>query len=428
MMQSHAISETLNKHCHCITLDKALLKTALDSQIGQTGFAAQLDASHPHLFCNTATFISAAHLQEMQALVQASRQLAARPAYQQWALAQADPVAQKIPGHDSVFFGYDFHIDAQGPHLIEINTNAGGGLLNALLSQAQQACCENVSRLFQPLDDNRRPDLRLLEMFRMEWALSRGEAPLRSIAIVDDTPEQQGLYPEFLLFQSLFERHGIHTVIVSPNALRIDNHLLRCGDQIIDMVYSRVTDFYFTDAAHAVLRDAWLNDYAVITPHPRAYALFADKRCMTVMSSKQQLQEMGVEASDQALFERCVPLTRLVSKDEANLLWAERKHLFFKPAQGYGSKAAYRGDKLTRKVFEALLEQEGYVVQQFSPPGQRSVQVEGADSELKFDVRAYVYRGDIQLLAARVYQGQTTNMRTRGGGFSGVFLVPGQPG
>ena len=32
------------------------------------------------------------------------------------------------------------------------------------------------------------------------------------------------------------------------------------------------------------------------------------------------------------------------------MLWNSRKHLFFKPAKGYGSKAAYRGDKLTRRV------------------------------------------------------------------------------
>ena len=33
-------------------------------------------------------------------------------------------------------------------------------------------------------------------MFVAEWRLARGSQPLRTIAIVDDEPEQQYLYPE----------------------------------------------------------------------------------------------------------------------------------------------------------------------------------------------------------------------------------------
>ncbi len=40
---------------------------------------------------------------------------------------------------------------------------------------------------------------------------------------------------------------------------------------------------------------------------------------------------------------------------------------------------------------------------------------------LKLDLRAYVYDGRVQLTAARLYQGQTTNFRTAGGGFAPVF-------
>jgi hypothetical protein len=34
-----------------------------------------------------------------------------------------------------------------------------------------------------------------------------------------------------------------------------------------------------------------------------------------------------------------------------------------------------------------------------------------------------VYDGMIQLMAARLYQGQTTNFRTAGGGFAPVYLL-----
>jgi hypothetical protein len=51
-------------------------------------------------------------------------------------------------------------------------------------------------------------------------------------------------------------------------------------------------------------------------------------------------------------------------------------------------------------------------------------EVDGAESDLKLDLRAYVYQGAIQLLAARLYAGQTTNFRTPGGGFAPVFVAP----
>ncbi|MEF9672643.1 hypothetical protein QNM99_11585 [Pseudomonas sp. PCH446] len=56
----------------------------------------------------------------------------------------------------------------------------------------------------------------IIEMFRHEWSMHGLDRPLRSIAIVDDIPEQQYLYPEFLLFQQLFHRHGLKAVIVDP--------------------------------------------------------------------------------------------------------------------------------------------------------------------------------------------------------------------
>ena len=43
---------------------------------------------------------------------------------------------------------------------------------------------------------------------------------------------------------------------------------------------------------------------------------------------------------------------------------------------------------------------------------------------MKVDVRCYVYRGEIQLLGARLYRGQTTNFRTDGGGLAAVFTTP----
>ena len=55
-------------------------------------------------------------------------------------------------------------------------------------------------------------------------------------------------------------------------------------------------------------------------------------------------------------------------------------------------------------------------------PGQR---VMASDTPaLKFDVRDYAYDGAVQWVAARLYQGQTTNFRTPGGGFAPVYPGP----
>ena len=110
-----------------------------------------------------------------------------------------------------------------------------------------------------------------------------------------------------------------------------------------------------------------------------------------------------------------------MTKDQAEELWAARSGLFFKPAAGFGGKAAYRGDKLTRRVWETIVE-GGYVAQDLVPPSTRTAVVGGERHSLKVDIRNYTYDGDIQLVAARLYQGQTTNFRTPGGGFAPVFF------
>jgi hypothetical protein len=69
----------------------------------------------------------------MAELIIAIESVVALPAYQQRVLLAAPASAQKPLAARSVFFGYDFHLAETGPRLIEINTNAGGGLLNTLL-------------------------------------------------------------------------------------------------------------------------------------------------------------------------------------------------------------------------------------------------------------------------------------------------------
>ena len=96
-------------------------------------------------------------------------------------------------------------------------------------------------------------------MFQAEWALSGRGRPLKSIAIVDSAPRQQYLYPEFLLFQRLFERHGLRAVIAGPAELTLRDGVLWHGELAIDLVYNRLTDFMLESAESASLRAAYLS-------------------------------------------------------------------------------------------------------------------------------------------------------------------------
>ena len=114
---------------------------------------------------------------------------------------------------------------------------------------------------------------------------------------------------------------------------------------------------------------------------------------------------------------------KVVEAAHAERLWSERRRLFFKPFAGFGSRAAYRGDKLTQRVWQEILA-GGYVAQALIAPGERVVSETAPARVLKFDLRDYVYDGAVQWVAARLYQGQTTNFRTPEGGFAPVYAGP----
>ncbi|MBK6631572.1 MAG: hypothetical protein IPG33_11350 [Betaproteobacteria bacterium] len=417
------LAEQLNRNCQCISLDRVALVRALAGGESGADLAALIDAGRPNLFADSAVFVGAACLQRMADIIAAIERVVALPAWQERVLAWAPSAARFVPKASGVFHGYDFHLSPAGPQLIEINTNAGGGLLNAALAQAQKACCEEVSAVLPGVHPAATVEQEYVDMFLEEWRTERGDVPLQRIAIVDERPSEQFLYPEFLLFQKLFERHGIAAVICDPGELRFAEGALRHGDDRIDLVYNRLTDFGLDAPENAALREAYLAGAVVVTPHPRAHAVYADKRNLSLLTDAVVLTELGVDAATREVLLTGIPRTERVRREEADALWARRKQLFFKPAAGYGSKAAYRGDKLTKRAFEEILG-GGYVSQALVPPSERVVGVAGERIGLKLDLRNFVYRGRVQLVIARLYQGQTTNFRTAGGGFAPVLTVP----
>jgi len=407
-------AERLNRECFCIGADVAALHAQLARDLGE----CDLPASHPHLFSALPVFVSRAHVLDMQRTVRAVQAVVANESFRAHALADAPAIARHSPAARGVLQSYDFHLGAAGPRLIEVNTNAGGALLNAVMGRALQACCGEVVDLIDEANDYDSAEARLCAMFEREWRLARGAAPLRRIAIVDEHPAAQYLYPEFRLFARLFESHGVAATIRNPSDLRIADGELRDAEGPIDLVYNRLTDFYFE--RHPTLARAYLDDIAVVTPHPHDHALYANKRHFAVWSDAALLRRWGVADADVERLEAGIPHTTIVRPADADALWRDRKRLFFKPARGYGSGGAYRGGKLTRRVFAEILAGD-YVAQELVPPSERAAGDAHGSALLKVDLRNYVYDGEVLIVAARLYQGQTTNFRTPGGGFAPVF-------
>ncbi|MDO9268038.1 MAG: hypothetical protein Q7T96_02875 [Methylobacter sp.] len=410
-----------NAECRYVSLDREAMRKALRQQLDDELLYRMLIDERPHQFAEALVFVAESTIRRQRDIIAAIESVIAMPAYQQRVLAYAPDTAQFIPEAHGVFFGYDFHLSAKGPQLIEINSNAGGALLNAILIRAQAACCDSAGINATTVQN---PEQAFMAMFLKEWQAERGQQPLHSIAIVDVNPPTQFMLPEFLLFKKLFEKNNINTVICDPSELDYRDGTLWYGDIPIDLVYNRLTDFGLEAGSLKSFLEAYLAKAVVVTPHPRAHALYADKRNLAILTDETALLELGVTAETRALLLGGIAHTDCVHKEDAEALWAARKHLFFKPAKGYGSKAAYRGDGVTKRVFGEIVLQGNYVAQALVRPTERQLKVENEMVDLKLDLRQYVYRGQAQLTSARLYQGQTTNFRTPGSGFAGVVVIP----
>ncbi len=234
--------ETLNRDCFCPSLDAARLDPLVEGRFP---------------FAQVPVFVSRDDLERMAALIVAVEEVVALPAYRETVLARAPALARFDPGALGVFAGYDFHLGAGGPRLIEINTNAGGALLNAALGRAQRACCEALAGLESGPVPLERLEQVFFDMFVAEWRRAGRAGLPRHVAIVDDEPEQQFLYPEFVLFERLFRSFGVQASILAP--AQVD------PGSGIDLVYNRLTDFYLEEPRHAGLREAYASGRLVPT-------------------------------------------------------------------------------------------------------------------------------------------------------------------
>lgn len=420
-MSSHGAlrcEEADNVNCLCFPLERDRLIRSMIASF------PVLERQHfddkPNLLASTGVFVSDDEFAHMLAQINAIEAAIMTAGYRAQ-IAKRDQGISDFPQQETrgAFMGYDFHLSEDGPRLIEINTNAGGAFIVHALYEATQEtnfdlCSPYAETAFETL---------ITTMIIDEWRLAgRTRQPAR-IAIVEDDPKVQFLYPDMCLARDMLASQFAEVHLLSVDELAFSGGKLLAGGRPIDLVYNRLTDFSLTDARSKALRSAYLDDAVVVSPSPLHHALYADKRNLVLLSDSEQVSAFGIsEAHSKAL--HALPETRGVTSENADALWATRKQWFFKPRDGFGSRAAYRGDKLTRKTWEHIT-QSDYVAQAIIPPSLRKLETSAGEAQLKFDVRVYTYASEPLILAARIYQGQTTNFRTDGGGFAPVIITKG---
>lgn len=395
-------NDTPNEHCGCAIVDVARARNA----VGATG-------DHAGLFSPYAVFVEPAMLHAMADVACAVFETARARAYIDAVLAWAPPLARLDPGSPGGVLGLDFHLTVDGPRLIEINTNPGGLLLNAALLEHAASCAPSI---WGPPMSATQARAAGVDAWIDDLTQQCGRRPTR-LAIIDEHPHAQFLFPEFERYAKEFRARGIATVIRAPEACTLLHDRLIDADGPIDAVYNRLTDFALDAPAHAAIAAAYRARTLALSPHPRAHALFADKRNLAVLGDAAALARMGVAPDVAARLAHAIPATVPVTDATRAAFWPERARYFFKPATGYGSRGSYRGDKLTRRAWDAMAGRP-YVAQALVPP---SVRIPHASASYKVDARCFASTSGPILFAARLYQGQTTNMRTPGGGFAAVL-------
>ena len=310
----------------------------------------------------------------------------------------------------SVLMSYDFHLDGETPRLLEINTNASGYLLvNVLYNMHAQP-----NPFPQAMNSLKKS---FIEEFQR---LGLKGSP--HIAIIDEAPRAQKMFPEFLFYKSLFEKWGYTASIHDYIDLSYRNGALFTVEKKIDFIYNRYCDFTLSDPSSEELRRAYLEGTCGFSPNPKEYILLADKRRLGQMSSDGWLETVSTsDISIDAIRNVLLPTWAAGEFADIGEVWRKRKQLFFKPPQSYGGKGAYRGRSISHKVFNRVMS-EDTLVQQYFPAPKITFENDETSADWKYDLRAYAYGGEVQMLVARIYQGQITNFKQAYGGYCPIFV------
>ncbi len=303
----------------------------------------------------------------------------------------------------SILSCLDFHIDFATDQisLIEANTNASGFLIGSLVYKIHDLD-------FSPMAD------KLMQMFNEALITPQGQ-----LFIMDEQPEQQKMYLEFLMYQEFLQQHGKDSTIIDGKSL--DDQIKQIHEGFKNVgIYNRSTDFYL--AKHPKILDLFLNQKILISPHPIVYDLWAHKDNLhewtKLIEDETFITSQNISKDESRLFSNSLLLSQPMQKlfKDIEQAWEQRKKFFFKPSDSYGGKATYRGASISRKYFD-IAWRDNFLAQAYSPA---SILKDDQSTVWKFDIRVYVYQDEIIYCLARIYQGQTTNFNTLGGGFAPI--------
>lgn len=310
---------------------------------------------------------------------------------EQTLVSQYSELGLRRPENYSACMSYDFHINSEGqPELIEINTNASFLALGL----------ELYAFLGLPNPAGNFGESELVEMFENELKLCGSSE--NSVAIIDENPEAQRLYAEFLIYRQLFKNRGINSEIFSIEEIETYKKF--------SLIYNRYTDFYLQEQKSSKIKDLFNAGQLNLSPNPFEYFLLADKQRLLDWNTQTAVPK---PASLLKIYD--------MATENKEAIWNLRKNLFFKPKNSFGGKQAYKGASISRKIFEEVTS-PNFVAQQLSVPSQVIFNYENSSVELKYDLRCFAYKDQLQLIVARLYQGQMTNLKTPGGGFACITV------
>lgn len=314
------------------------------------------------------------------------------------------------PGNKAIAMSYDVHWDMveQKIKLIEINTNAAFLFLSESLYKANEVP--------PPIPEFRIKQL--IQCFEEEIQLSVAKKSRtlyepRRVAVIDELPEQQRLYIEFLFVKNFLQFHGWDCEIFDYREINLKNW---------DFIYNRYTDFYLNRPESKPLRDCFSSHEKTFSPNPFEYFVLADKQRMIDWHQDEFWNFSEQFSKYKSVIKNYVPRAESFSQVDSEIIWQERKKYFFKPKNSFGSKMSYRGSSISRKLFESLPRNE-LIRQEFIAAPEVTFETPEGPQKFKYDLRLYAYQGQLQTVVARAYQGQVTNLQTKYGGFASIKWV-----
>lgn len=322
------------------------------------------------------------------------------PIYQQDILNHSPGIASPDPGNKSICMSYDFHVNSFDQlKLIEVNTNASFLPLGRHLYDFMNISLPVPFELKDHIDN-----------IAEEHLLAGHDSSPKKIYITDYEPEKQRLFIEFLIYKNIYSNYGIECEIKDVRSI--------ADVETGSFIYNRHTDFYLEHAESSYLREIVGTKASTVSPHPHEYALLADKERLIDWST-------ALDRNQQSWAQHLLPIkeyllgSRILTTEVSDTIWKERKKYFLKPLRAFGSKQSFRGESITKGNFAEMLDGT-FIAQEYCHPPEQKFLFDGAEIPLKYDLRFFTYKAEIQLVIARLYQGQVTNLKTPQGGFACV--------